>query len=821
MIQPSYHTFGTVLAARPALGGLISQPIRSVAGLLLLMALLTGCRDSIDIRLDEAFELRESGQLELSILAIQEVLKDDPNHDQANFVLGSTLVQSDRQERAIPYLKKAAGTTLYAIPAGLLLASTQYRLKAYDETIQASQDVLEIDATNLTAIYTLGLSYLATRRFEEALSEAIRILDIRPDAQNATHIQGTALVELGRPDEAEAVWLALRERTAKADNADGDARACTAVARFYRSQNKREQAEEIYSECLGQYPTHAYLQKSASDFYVRQSLPERAIAIHRHAVDSSPENLQVWSRLAAILYLHADPKQSHETYLEIVERFDSPGAWRLLADFYQKTRQTTPARKALEEALIRAEQPPESFLYSLAELLIEEGNFDRAQKLGERLKNPSYRHLLAGAISLAQDDPQQALTHLDAGLQLWPNNPNARYLAGRAALEIHDHARAITAFGAAIRVGDGTTDAALRLAEIHFLDGNFMPARGFAKHQIARRPYLDDRPYHIAIRSALRLDRLEEANQTLNLLRIIKPDSLAVIAETSAIRRFTGGAKASSDFVIENGVDLTNPANEIILRAHVGDLNALDRTDEALKLIDAAIARGESSEVQDENGAALHDLRARVMSHLGHSEAALMAIQRALVIDSAHPPALEMRAFLAIGSGDLETALGSLDAASVAEPFESSYRYRAAVVAMQMGDNEGATLRLEQTLARRPNHGMAANDLAWSLASGRRDLDRALQLAQLAVRRMRSPTTLTTLGWVHHRRGDHHKAIETYRIALEADATLPALRYRLGVALAELGEVNEAQQILDALARGPEFPEREAARALLARLQGS
>ncbi|MFP6654100.1 MAG: tetratricopeptide repeat protein, partial [Myxococcota bacterium] len=729
MIQVSFCPSDTGLTTPPAHRALASLlRTRSIASLLLLMVLLAGCRDSVDVRLDEAFELRESGQLELSILAIQEVLKDNPNHDQANFILGSALVQSDRQTRAIPHLKQAAATTLYAIPAGLLLASTQYRLKAYDEAIQASRDVLEIDSTNLTAIYTLGLSYLASHLYDQALHEAIRILDVRPDAQNATHIQGTALVALGRADEAEVLWRALRERTAEADNPDGDARACTALARFYQSQSDLERAEGIYSECLGEYPTHAYLQKSASDFYVRQSSPERAIAVHRNAVDSSPGNFQVWSRLAAIEYLHADPKTTHQTYLDIVERFDSPEAWRLLADFYRKTRQTTPARKALEEALIRAEQPQESLLYSLAELLIDEGNFDRAKKLGERLNNPSYRRLLTGATSLAEGDPQQALTHLDAGLQLWPNNPNARYLAGRAALENHDHARAIAAFGAAIRVGDGTTDAALRLAEIHFLDGNFMPARGFAKHQIARRPYLDSSPYHIAIRSALRLNRLDDAHQTLNSLRALNPDSLAVIVETSAIRRFEGGAEASSSFVIENGVDLTDPANALILKSHANDLNALGRATEALKLIGTAIERFKSSEPQDENGSILHDLHARLLSNLGRSDEAASANERALKLDSKYPPALEMRAFLAIEAGDLKTALDALDAASAAEPFESGYLYRAAVVAMQMGDDEGAHWRLEQTLARRPNHGMAANDLAWALASLRHDLDRALEL---------------------------------------------------------------------------------------------
>lgn len=788
---------------------------------LLLLALCLGCGDSVDARLAEAYELQESGQLELSTLAMQRIIRDHPDHEEANFLLGTALVQSDRHKRAIPHLEKAAATSLYAIPAGLLLASTQYRIKSYDEAIASCDRILEIDSDNWTAIYTRALSNLASGQPEQALAQATRILEAKPGAQNAIIMRGNALVDLGRADEAEAIWLDLRESTAAGSNSNAAGRACAELGLFYQSQRKLDQAESVYAECLQAYPTHAYLQDSASDFHVRRSQPERAIAIHRHAADSSPENFQVWSRLAAIMYLHAHPIETHEFYLEIVDRFDSPEAWRLIADFYQKTRHTTAARKAIEEALIRSEQPPEAFLYSLAELLVEEGNLDRAKKLNQRIKKPSYRHLLAGAISLAAGNPQQSLRHVDAGLRLWPNNPNARYLAGRAALELNDHARAIAAFGAATLVGDGATDAALRLAEIHFADGSYASARSFAKHQIASRPHLDASPYHIAIQSALQLNRPDDAREILNSLRVLDPDGLAVVEETASIERSVGGPNASSQYLLSTGVDFTNPANESLLRVFADDLNALGQADEALRLVDLALARNARAGAEAKNVAALHDLRARVASQLGRGEEAVASIDRALAVDPDYAPALETRAALAAEAGDLEAAIAALDAASAVESRESKFLYRAATLANQMGDSDGASFRLKQALARRPYHAMAANDLAWMLATDRKDLDHALELAETAVGRAHGPRTILTLGWVHHRRGEYEIAIKNYRVALETDATLQAARYRLGLALAESGEVSEARKVLNELIRGPEFPELEAARIELARLQDS
>jgi tetratricopeptide (TPR) repeat protein len=287
-----------------------------------------------------------------------------------------------------------------------------------------------------------------------------------------------------------------------------------------------------------------------------------------------------------------------------------------------------------------------------------------------------------------------------------------------------------------------------------------------------------------------------------------------VIVEMAAIERNQHGAKASSEVVFASGRDLSDPKNEPILRSLATDLNTLDRAGEALELIDAAIAR-------DDTAADIHDLRARVLSHLSRIEEAASSTDHALEIDPSFTPALEMRAFLALKAGDHAVALAALDAATDAAPANANYPYSAASVAREMGDTAGAISRLEESLARQPLLGPAANDLAWILASDRLDLERALRLAQIAARQDRSSNTLTTLGWVRHQRGEYDDAIQSYRTALETDANLPTVRYRLGLSLSEAGHTNEAQGLFNELVEGPDFPEIEAARAELARIQGS
>jgi len=780
----------------------------------LLMTLAVGCKSRVDPRLATVYDLQESGHLLQSIVRLHEVLAEDAYDPEANFLLGIALVQTGQLTVAIAPLQIATDSELYTVPAGLLLASTQFRTMAYQDAIHTSDRILEIDPDNLTALFTRAQSHLGMGHAEEALAHANLLLEYRPDAQNAIIMKAGALVTLDRYDEAESIWLELREKRAATGTPNQAASACAQLARFYRNLGNSERADATYVECLEEFPTHAYLQKSASDFYIRLDRPERAIEIYERAVDASPDDIRAWSRLARVLHDHGNPGAAQAKLEQIVERFDSPAAWRLLADFHRKARRTTEAREALEEAILRSPQPHEAFLFSLADLLVEEGRLERAREVGQKLINPSYRHLLQGAISLKTGATQRALKQLDAGLRLWPDNSNAHYLAGQAALLLRDRRRAVSEYQAAVRIGDNATDAAQRLAEIAFARGNFPSAWKLAKFQIEHRPYLDPAPYHIAIRSALGLDRIDDAIQVANELRSVDPTAAAVVIEMAAIERMQNGAKAASDYILASGRDLSDPKNESILRSLATDLNSLDRAIEALELIDTAIAR-------DDHTPQIHDLRARVLSHLSRTDEAAISTDQALAIDPTFAPALEMKAFFALEAGDQASALAALDAATKSAPVNSDYPYSAASVAREMGDTRGAISRLEEALARQPLFGPAANDLAWILATDRLDLERALRLAQVAALQTRSTNTLTTLGWVRHQRGEYGDAIRSYRTALETDANLPTVRYRLGLSLSKAGHTDEARGLFDALVDGPDFPEIEAARAELARIKGS
>ncbi|MBW2698120.1 MAG: tetratricopeptide repeat protein [Deltaproteobacteria bacterium] len=764
-----------------------------------LMLLGTACGDSVDAQLAEIRSLQEAGQFDPSIAPLRKLLATESSHPEANYRLGIALVRTGRPSLAVWPLQKASGSEEYAVQAGLLLASTLVRNQAYGESIRASTRVLDLEPNNIAALSSRGKAELNAGQPAEALDDAERILALRPDDHNAALLYSAALLDLDRPDEAEASLKNLYATTVAGGDENVIARTCAVLAIFYRSQEDNDRARATYEKCLAEYPAHALLQQWVSDFYLDVGEPEDAIAIWRAAVERTPEDLSLRSKLADLLYGQGQEKQALSVLNESVELFDTP---------------TAEARKALEQAMERTRNVSDPMRFALADMLIEEGDYERAAEIAASLSEPAYRHLLEGAVLLRRGEPKAALARFDAGLRLWPNNAGARYLAGMAAQELGDRNRAMAEYREAVRVAPDETDAALRLAEMNFAVGQYQSTLQFADRHIRSRPYVEPTAHVIAARSATALGLLDRAESLLKNLQAKDESSPVSYVELAAVARRRDGSLAAVAVIRDSGLDLGDPANIDALRSLASDQLELGRSEEAIELVGAtAGAEPQSAE--------LLDLYARVLLRAGREAETLKKLDAALALDPDFAPALEAKGGLLRTGGDLDGALGLFRRAAEADPDKGEYVYLAAQILLIQGHNEAAVALLEKAVAVEPGHVEASNDLAWLLASRESDLERALDLAKIAVRVRRSAETLDTLGYVHLRKGDAEQAVSVLGKALEERPDSPSIEYRLGVALAATGDKERARAVLTKALESPPFPEAAAARAELARLQDS
>jgi tetratricopeptide (TPR) repeat protein len=119
-----------------------------------------------------------------------------------------------------------------------------------------------------------------------------------------------------------------------------------------------------------------------------------------------------------------------------------------------------------------------------------------------------------------------------------------------------------------------------------------------------------------------------------------------------------------------------------------------------------------------------------------------------------------------------------------------------------------------------PEFTAAANNLAYILAEKEKDLNKALELAQMARENAPEETSIAdTLGWVYYKKGLYDSAIEEFAFCLEKQPEHPVMQYHMGLAQYGSGDKQKARQYLEkALELDPDFDGAEEAKRVLEKL---
>jgi tetratricopeptide (TPR) repeat protein len=795
----------------------VRVPRRARALLLGVLALAgAGCAGDVESRLDEVRAVQDAGDFSNSIPALREILESYPDHAEANHLLGVALVQTQRPTLAIWPLRKAAESDEFAVSAGLLLASTLLSTTGFEEAISATDKLLQKDPGHVGALLIRIQALIGIGRNEEALADADRVLELKEDASaqgfQALAARGTALQSLGRLEEAEQNWIRLDAATAASGDPSAEMRGCIALASFYVS-TKSDKAAGVIDRCVEQFPSDLLVLRMAGEYYDGKQRAEDATALYRKAVEEQPDKFQLRAALATRLSQQGKSDEAEKVLREAAELFDEAPAWNQLATFYQGRSDWAKASEANDRAMAAAAGPSEELLFRKADLLIQLERLDEAEQVSLELSEGVYRDLIRGKLLLQRDDVAGALQAFEDGLTRWPNNAAARFLAGQAAERLGQREVALAHYREAVRSDETATDAALAAATLQLANGNYGDAEQLATRHIAKRPFQPE-PFVIVARAALAQGNFKEARMALEALAKLSSDALTVKTERAAVERAAEGPAAAAEVIEKSGLDLRDPANQRALRSLVEDLLALGRSDAALARVDAALA-GHADD------ASLHELRGRALHAAGRPADARQELERALELAPEFAPALAALARIALGEGRLDEAVALADRAVAADAADSDSAYLAANVLAQQGRADESVARLKELLRKNPGHAAAANDLAWMLAERGQDTALALDLAKRAARIDPRAETLDTLGFVQLERKDAAAAVETFERAVALDPNAASVRYRLGLALEAAGRSQEALDSFRAALGAGAFPEADAARAEVARLEAN
>lgn len=783
-----------------------------------LVALACG-GDDLEQRLGEIRSRQDQGKATETLAELDTLSERYADHPEINYRLGLAMVASGRPTEAVFPLHKAADSDEFAVPAGLLLASTLANTNNHSEALRAADRVLERQPDHEAALLLRATSATQLHDGVIALDAADKLVAKSPDNRNYAFVRGAALGEAGKLDEADRVYKDLLAAD-WSEEPQGAVRACVTYARYLIEKRKdSDAAVDAMKKCVEKYPDDVQMVAALGNLLDEFERRDDLLDILKGAVERHPDARALRDALVAQYIAKNELAEAKALSEKWAAEAADPQGWSQVATVRRRLGDLTGALEAVDQALALSGAEPEEGLYFFrSELLLEQGRFDEAEEQAARVEDELSRSILDARLAQERGDDARALDLYGKISIQWPQNHAVRALAARAAHRMGDSERAKSDLLEATRQAPKETDAALWLAQIYFAEGNFRQAIAFAGRHLNERGALDPTAYLLTADALAASGRVDAAFKVLDELATVRDGAFRVVAWTAKAKMHGRGAAPEalaevSKKIAEAKLDLGAPEHQGLLDTVVDLELRSGKQAEAARRVEALLAR------QPEN-AHLHALRGRLALAAGRGDDASAAFERALALQPNEALALSGVALLHKERGELAQATEMMRKAEAAAPSNADYAYMTARLVLEQGDRAGARQEFERVLKAHPDAAAVSNDLAFLLAEDATDLAAAQRHAERAVRLQPSPETIDTLGFVKLKQGAAEEAVGLFERALARQPDYATARYHLALALIDKGEPVAARQALEEALSRP-FPEQQEARKVLANIDGA
>ena len=447
------------------------------------------------------------------------------------------------------------------------------------------------------------------------------------------------------------------------------------------------------------------------------------------------------------------------------------------------------------------------------------------------------------ALTLAQNEPDDALALAEEVLKADPQNADALLTRAAIALQREDADQAVIDLRTLLR-NDPTAVGALRLlSQAHVVKGELPLAQDALEKAIEAAPKEPGAYMQLAELRA-RMGDTEGATEVLEqLLEQIPADSAAqgalarlqlaendldALEKTAALMRtgrpedpigyYLQGLVLQGRGELEASVTQFETALEKEPKA-AEPLVALARSYLALEQPEKAEARLRQLLEGNPLNVVAMNLLAEVYLSTGQAPRAREQYEAAIRTAPGSPLAYQRLAQLQSADGQVEAAMETLQSGVEATQRNAVLVLSLAVLRQQAGDYDGAMTAYEEVLERDAENDAAANNLAMLIADHRTNDPAALGRARALSARFETSDQaafLDTAGWVRYRLGDYERAAELLEKAMEVEEPIPERQYHLGMAYLKTGRVDEGKVLLQsAVEAGGAFTGIEEARAAL------
>ncbi len=450
-----------------------------------VVSIFTGCGPSDPIQ--GVREQIDAGDLDGSIASLRQLLETDSQNPQLLFLYGRVLYMTGQPGLAEWPLRKAMQDPVWFERAARLLAISEQAggnhenaVKLYAEILEANPDDLEIRIMRANACTA------TPALLEEALAEVERILERDPDELGAFKPRILAYLGLNRPEDAALALEELGVRIAEAQGEDNPINGwhCATSAILASDTGDMPLARERWAVCEEKYPTHPNVVSQSIEFHKRMGELPRALEVAEAAFAADPDPGAGYRLVTAgLLRQVGRPDEAESLLLEGSDQsesaVDQAAALLALTEHYKAVGNADAAVDTLDRALAISQQsfgPQPELLFALADLLIQNGDVERALKLSDQMSVATHRSLIRARVAHVRKQYAQALKLYAETTRLWPDNPYAPYHAARAAMAAGLFDQAFQSYLESTRVDETATDARLQAARFLKAEGRIVSA---------------------------------------------------------------------------------------------------------------------------------------------------------------------------------------------------------------------------------------------------------------------------------------------------------------------------------------------------------
>jgi tetratricopeptide (TPR) repeat protein len=743
------------------------------------------CGNNEDQNLRKGNVLFNSGKYIEARLAYRAAVQRDPKLGEAHYKLGLTEEKLQNLRGAYQALNEAA-TLLPArddIKASLgdlcvrLLSSDPTRPRNLRDTAtRISDEFLAKNPKSFPALRMKGRLALLDNRPTEAVGYFRRARQQRSNDSDVTIHLFESLTLSGNDIEAERTAMQYIS-VHKTDGGIYDA-----LYRYYFAHNRFGDAERILKLKIFNNPNEPYCVTELGQVYWRSGRQEQAVGL-----------------INAMLAKPTRP----------------PAARMAAGDFYASIGRIEDANQQFEEGLRSAPDQEVLFEKRMLNLMVVQGNNERAASLADQIlaQAPQDDEALAVRARYRTESGQPAalagaIEDYKVLLRRNGRDPRIHYGFGRALQRKGDLISAKVEFQEAVRLEPGFSNAEMGIAEIA----------------------VDQHKPEEAIQLADKILLIESKNTQARLLKASALLSTGKRGEARGeLEQLTRNAPDDKSVYLQLGLLEIEEKNFPKAEAALERLENLENDVPDASLgpfarpgeLDKAYTFLKKELEHSPNHPLVHELLASVSIQARQYDRAINECRALLLLNAnlAHAYLRLAHAFRL--KGDWNSYVSNLEQAQRLSPADVSLTVQLASTLGSEGKYSDSIRLYRRALELRPDDPRLLNSLAWAILETKGNGDEALRLAQRAVQKSPGePKFLDTLGWAYVQKNITESATQVLSNLVKEYPQDSTFRYHLGAALLQKGDHQGAREALQmALASKPSKEYADKIRNLLAGVQ--